>query len=77
MLTKFFTYTKMDNGMITLHNNDDMRPKRNHIKLKVRKQWEARQGHREHRTDTTFDERPKRRRARQGIDKSWRDDYDM
>jgi hypothetical protein len=65
-------------GMITLHNNDDMRqPRRNIIKLKLKKQWEARQGHREHRTDTTFDNRPKRRRTRQGIDKDWRGDYDM
>ena len=63
--------------MITLHNNDDMRPRRNIIKLKVIKPWEVRQGHREHRTDTTFDNRPKRLRTRKAIDRQWRDEYDM
>lgn len=64
--------------MITLHNNDDTRPKRNHnkIKIKVKKPWEVATGHREHR-DTVMDNRPKRRRTRQGIDKGWREDYDM
>lgn len=62
--------------MITLHNNDDIRPRRNHIKLKVKKQWQLPTGHKEHR-HTVMDNRPKRRRTRQGIDKGWRDDYDM
>lgn len=34
-------------------------------------------GHREDHSDTTFDNRPKRKRTRQAIDKSWRDEYDM
>ncbi len=63
MLTEFFTYTKTDNGMITLHNNDDMRPKRNHIKIKVRPQWQVPTGHKEHR-HTVMDNRPKRQRTR-------------
>jgi hypothetical protein len=55
----------MDNGMITLHNNDDMRPRRNHNIIKIKKvmPWEMRQGHQEHR-DTVFDNRPKRQRTR-------------
>ena len=30
----------MVNGMITLHNNDDMRPRRNMVKIKTKNQWE-------------------------------------
>lgn len=66
----------MASGMITLHNNDDMRPRRNIIKVKKVMPWEMRQGHQEHR-DTVFDSRPKRRRTRQRVDKQWRDEYDM
>ena len=76
MLTKFFTYMKMDNGMITLHNNDDMRPKRNHIKLKVLPQWQVPTGHKEHRY-TVMDNRPKRQRTRKDIEKRWQDEYSM
>ena len=63
--------------MITLHNNDDMRPRRNVIKIKKVMPWEMRQGHREHKTDTTFDNRPKRQRTRKAVDKQWRREYDM
>ena len=49
--------------MITLHNNDDTRPRRNHIKLKVRPQWQVPTGHKEHR-NTVMDNRPKRLRTR-------------
>ena len=66
----------MDNGTIMLHNNDDMRPRRNIIKIKAIKPWEVRQGHKEHR-DTTFDNRPKRLRTRKALDKQWRDEYDL
>jgi hypothetical protein len=65
--------------MITLHNNDDMRPRRKYgkpIKLKVKKPWEVSTGHKEHR-DTTMDNRPKRLRTRKSIDRSWRSEYDM
>ena len=52
--------------MITLHNNDDMRPRRNHnvIKIKVKQPWEISTGHREDRGNTLFDNRPKRQRTR-------------
>ena len=69
----------MDNGMITLPNNDDMRPRRkygNNIKLKVKKPWEVSTGHKEHR-DTIMDNRPKRQRTRKAIDRSWQREYDM
>lgn len=67
----------MVNGMITLQNNDDMRPRRNIIKLKAIKPWEVRKGHMEHKTDTTFDNRPKRLRTRKAIDRQWRQEYDV
>ena len=63
--------------MITLHNNDDIRPRRNIIKLKVKKPWEVSTGHKENRSDTTFDNRPKRLRTRKAIDRQWRNEYDM
>jgi hypothetical protein len=68
----------MDNGMITLHNNDDTRPRRKYgtIKLKVKKPWEVSTGHKEHR-DTIMDNRPKRQRTRKAIDRSWQQEYDM
>ena len=62
--------------MITLHNNDDTRPRRNIIKVKPVMPWEMRQGHKEHR-DTVFDSRPKRQRTRKAIDNQWRKEYDM
>ena len=62
--------------MITLHNIDDMRPRRNVIKIKKVMPWEIRQGHQEHR-DTVFDNRPKRQRTRGAIDKQWRKEYDV
>lgn len=65
--------------MITLHNNDDIRLRRNHlkIKLKVKQPWELPTGHRQDRTNTTFDSRPKRKRTRNDIDRQWRQEYDM
>ena len=63
--------------MITLQNNDDMRPRRNIIKIKIKPTWELPTGHKEDRADTSFDNRPKRKRTRQAIDKSWRDEYDI
>ena len=65
--------------MITLQNNGDMRPRRNHNKIKINPKpaWQMPTGHREDHSDTTFDNRPKRKRTRQAIDKSWRDEYDM
>lgn len=60
------------------HLNDDMRPKRNHnkIKIKVKQPWELATGHKEDR-NTLFDNRPKRMRTRRDIDKGWRQEYDM
>ena len=66
----------MVNGMITLHNNDDIRPRRNVIKIKVKKPWQVSTGHKEYR-ETTFDNRPKRLRTRKAVDKQWRNEYDM
>jgi hypothetical protein len=65
--------------MITLHNNDDMRPRRKYgkFKIKAKHSWEMATGHREDRRDTSMDNRPKRQRTRHDIDKSWRDEYDM
>lgn len=63
--------------MITLHNNDDIRPRKKFIKIKVKKPWEIATGHKENRTDTTFDHRPKRLRTRKAIDRDWRREYDM
>ena len=68
----------MGYGMITLQNNDDMRPRRKYgmVKVKVKAQWEVATGHREHR-DTLMDSRPKRQRTRRDIDKTWRREYDI
>ena len=65
--------------MITLHNNDDMRPRRNKFTIKIPKvmPWEMRQGHKEDRADTSFDNRPRRQRTRGAIDKQWRKEYDI
>ena len=71
---------KMDNGMITLQDNDYTRPRRkygNTIKLKVKKPWEVSTGHKENHSDTTFDNRPKRLRTRKSIDLHWRNEYDV
>jgi hypothetical protein len=66
----------MEFGMITLQNNEDIRPRRNHnkIKVKVKKPWEVSTGHKEHR-DTVMDNRPKRQRTRKDIERGWRDEY--
>ena len=61
--------------MIMLPNNDDIRPRRNIIKIKTKKPWELPTGHKEHK-DTTFDNRPKRMRTRKDIERSWRDEYE-
>lgn len=65
--------------MITLHNNDDMRPRRKYgnLKIKTKKSWQLPMGHTEDRSITSFDSRPKRQRTRRDIDKTWRDEYDM
>lgn len=62
--------------MITLHNNDDIRPRRNIIKIKKVMPWEMRQGHKEYR-DTVFDNRPKRLRTRKANERNWRKEYDV
>jgi hypothetical protein len=62
------------------HLNDDIRPQRNHnnkIKVKVKQPWEISTGHKENRTNTFFDNRPKRQRTRRDIDNGWRQEYDM
>jgi hypothetical protein len=61
---------EMDFGMTS-------RRKYENVKIKVKKRWEMPTGHREDRQATTFDNRPKRQRTRQDIDKSWREEYDM
>ena len=68
----------MGYGMISLQNNDDMRPRRKYgkVKIKTKQPWEMATGHREHR-DTLMDNRPKRQRTRHDIDRSWRQEYDM
>lgn len=67
----------MVHGMISLHNNDDMRPRRNIIKIKTKKPWEVPTGHKEDRGDTSFDHRPKRMRTRKDIERNWRQEYDI
>ena len=62
--------------MITLQNNDDIPRRRKVIKIKVKKPWEVPTGHKEYR-DTTMDNRPKRLRTRNAIDKLWRNEYDI
>lgn len=61
--------------MITLHNNDDTRPRRNIIKIKTKKPWEVPTGHKEHK-DTMFDSRPKRLRTRKAAERQWRQEFD-
>jgi hypothetical protein len=58
----------MDNGMTS-------RRKYENIQIKVKKRWELATGHKEHR-NTLMDDRPKRKRTRNAIDKDWRDHYD-
>ena len=64
--------------MITLHNNDDMRPRRNHnvIKIKVKQPWELGTWHREDRGNTLFDNRPKRQRTRSAQKRKACEDHD-
>ena len=65
--------------MITLQNNDDMRPRRkygNKLKLKVKKPWETPTGHKEHK-DTVMDNRPKRLRTRKDIEREWQREYSV
>lgn len=65
--------------MITLQNNDDIRPRRKYgenIKTKAVMPWEMRQGHQEHR-DTVMDNRPKRKRTRKAIERSWQKEYEV
>ena len=59
--------------MIMHQLNDDIRPRRNIVKIKVKKPWELPTGHREDR-NTLFDNRPKRQRTRKSIDKQWRNE---
>lgn len=47
------------------------------IHINLRKPWQVPTGHRQDRKVTTMDSRPKRQRTRQGVDKSWRREYDM
>lgn len=67
---------KVDSGMITLQNNDDTRPRRNIVKIKVKKPWEVPTGHRQDRNDTSMDNRPKRQRTRKDIELRWREEYE-
>ena len=68
---------KTDSGMIMLPNNDDTRPRRNIIKIKTKQPWEVPTGHKEDRSDTSFDNRPKRKRTRNAIERDWRNEYDI
>ena len=62
--------------MIMHHLNEDTRPRRNVVKIKIKQPWEVPTGHREHK-ETVFDNRPKRLRTRGAIDKQWRKEYDV
>jgi hypothetical protein len=66
----------MEYGMTMHHLNDDIRPRRNHnkIKVKVKKPWELSTGHKEHR-DTVMDNRPKRLRTRSAEKRRACEDY--
>lgn len=68
---------KMEDGLTMHHPNDDIRPRRNIIKIKTKQPWQLPTGHREDRNNTTFDNRPKRRRTRNDIDREWRQEYDI
>lgn len=74
---RYGTNTKTVNGMNMHHLNEDMRPRRNTIKIKVKQPWELPTGHRQDRDNTTFDNRPKRKRTRNDIDKQWKQEYDI
>ena len=63
--------------MIPLQNKEDIRPRRNIIKIKVKPSWQIATGHKENHSDTTFDNRSKRLRTRKSIDLHWRNEYDM
>jgi hypothetical protein len=65
----------MEYGMIMHHLNDDIRPRRNIVKIKVKKPWELPTGHREDRY-TVMDNRPKRQRTRKDIERQWRNEYE-
>ena len=53
------------------------RRKYENIQIKVKKRWEISTGHRQDRTDTTMDNRPKRQRTRKDIERSWQKEYDV
>lgn len=67
----------MVTGMNIPQNNDDMRPRRNFIKIKKKNPWELPTGHREDKGDTSFDNRPRRKRTRRDIEREWKDEYDL
>ena len=46
------------------------------IQIKIKKRWELPTGHKEHK-HTIMDNRPKRMRTRQDIDKAWREEYNI
>ena len=70
ILVKSGTFIMMGIGMTS-------RRKYENLKIKVKKRWELATGHKEDRQDTTMDNRPKRQRTRQDIDRTWREEYDM
>lgn len=61
--------------MTTHHDNDDIRPRRNIIKIKTKKPWEVPTGHKEEKY-TGMDNRPKRLRTRQDIERQWKEEYE-
>ena len=69
IVVKLGIITGMDIGMTS-------RRKYENVKIKVKKRWELSTGHREHR-NTVMDNRIKRQRTRNDIDRTWRNDYDM
>jgi len=59
----------MGNGMTS-------RRKYENIQIKIKKRWELATGHREHR-NTLMDNRPRRMRTRNAIDKTWKEEYNQ
>lgn len=47
------------------------------LRINIRNSWEVPTGHREDRTDTTMDNRPKRQRTRSDIKRAWRREYNV
>ena len=70
------TQIQINSGIITLMDTGmTSRRKYENVKIKIKKRWELGTGHREHR-NTLMDNRPKRQRTRNDLDRKWQQEYD-